>query len=202
MGPGVTAKVKSGPQPHSHTTVTNHGKTRTTVTRIGHETIKSVTTKAGNKRITTRTVTRHGKVISHSRSVSQVRRHTAAKHKAKKRGAIAPVAGGFWITGCNDWLATCAATAAANSLLLATGQRVEEWQVRALTGQQSIPDVLAAIGVPFREAESFEDGVILGVTGQHAVTVHDGAAVSWGAETGLCGLVIEEAWEPLWEAIP
>jgi hypothetical protein len=199
VGAGVTAKSKAGPQPHSHTTVTNHGKTRTTVTRAGGNTVKTVTTKAGNKRITTRTVTRHGKVISHSRSVSQVSRQAGAKRTvARKRGLIAPVAEGWWITGCNDWLETCAATAAANSLLLATGRRVEDWQVRALAGKRSIPDVLAAIGVPFREAESYQDGVILGVAGLHAVTVHDGAAVSWGAETALDGLVIEEAWEVAW----
>jgi hypothetical protein len=199
VGESVTAKAKAPPQQHSHTTISNHGKTRTTVTRIGNETVKSVSTKAGNKRITTRTVTRHGKVISHSRSVSEVRRHAPVKRTtARKRGAIAPVAEGYWVTGCNDWLDTCVATAAANSLLLATGRRVEEWQVRALAGQRSIPDVLAAIGVPFREADSYQDGVILGVAGLHAVTVHDGAAVSWGAETALDGLVIEEAWEVSW----
>jgi hypothetical protein len=118
---------------------------------------------------------------------------------AKKRGAIAPCADGWWVTGDNDRLETCVPVALANSLLIARGLRVADWQIRALAGLRAIADVLGALDVPFRPADGLHDGVILGVAGAHAVTVHDGALVSWGAEYPLDGLgAVEEAWEVDW----
>lgn len=200
MGAGVTAKTK--PKPAGHTTTTVHGNTRTTVTHAGHTTTTTRTTAHGSHRTSVTTVKTGGKVTSTTtRKYIVVKAKPKAKAKAapKKRGAIAPCADGFWVTAGNDRLETCVAAAAANSYLIATGLRVADWQLRALAGMRAITDVLADLGVPFRPAEGLHDGVILGVAGAHAVTVHDGALVSWGAEYPLDGLgPAEEAWEVDW----
>lgn len=195
----MTAKAKA--KTHVHSKTTTHGNTRTTVTRSGHTTTTTRSVTHGRKRVTTTTTTVGGKVVRTSRSVTVIghKAHKATGTRtAKKRGTAGECTDGFWITGGNDYLATCVPVALANSRLIATGWRVPDWQVLALAGERSIADCLALLGVPFRAAESLSDGVILGVAGEHAVTVHDGAAVSWGAEMALDGLVIEEAWEVAW----
>jgi hypothetical protein len=198
----VTAKSKARPKHAGHTTTTVHGNTRTTVTHAGHTTTTTRTTAHGAHRTSVTTVKTGGKVTSTTTRkyvVVKARPKPKTKATAKKRGAIAPSADGFWVTGDNDRLETCVPVALANSLLIVTGLRVADWQVRALAGLRAISDVLGALDVPFRPAEGLHDGVILGVAGAHAVTVHDGALVSWGAEYPLDGLgAVEEAWEVGW----
>jgi hypothetical protein len=196
----VSAKAKTTTPAHS-TTVT-HGNTRTTVTKHGNTTTTTRSVKHGNHRTTTTTVKRGGKVIRSSKSVAMITKAKATGAKAKarstKRGAPGLCAEGFWVTGGNDWLATCVPVALANSCLITTGYRIPDWQILALAGERPIEDVLRELGMAYREADGLADGVILGTGGLHAVTVHDGAAVSWGAEVSLDELGIEEAWEVAW----
>jgi hypothetical protein len=196
----VTAK----PKPAGHTTSVTRGNTRTTVTHAGHTTTTTRTTAHGSHRTSVTTVKTGGKVTSTTTRKYIVVKATpkpagSKKPAPKKRGAIASCAGGFWVTGDNDRLETCVPVALANSLLIDRGLRVADWQIRALAGMRAVTDVLGALGVPFRPAEGLHDGVILGVAGTHAVTVHDGALVSWGDEYPLDGLgAVEEAWEADW----
>lgn len=182
------------------TTTTVRGNSRTSVTRKGNQTTTTHSVKHGNRTTTTTTVKRGGKVIRTSRSTSVAGTSSgkAKRTKATKRGAPGLCAESFWVTGGNDRLATCVPVAIANSCLIVTGYRIPDWQILALAGERSVAECLAVIGVPFRAAECMSDGVVLGVPGEHAVTVHDGAAVTWGAEISLDGLAVEEAWTVDW----
>lgn len=202
--------AKSRAKPAGHTTSVTQGNTRTTVTHAGHTTTTTRTTAHGAHRTSVTTVKTGGKVTStttrkyivvKARPATAAQKSAAAKKAAasRKRGAVAPCADGWWVTGDNDRLETCVPVALANSLLIVTGLRVADWQIRALAGLRAVTDVLGALDVPFRPAEGLHDGVILGVAGAHAVTVHDGALVSWGAEYPLDALgPVEEAWEVDW----
>lgn len=198
----MTAKARAKPKPAGHSTTTVHGNTRTTVTHAGHATTTTRTTAHGAHRTSVTTVRTGGKVTSTTTRKYVVVKATPkpkAKATAKKRGAIAPCSDGWWVTGDNDRLETCVPVALANSLLIVTGLRVADWQIRALAGLRAITDVLGALGVPFRPADGLHDGAILGVAGAHAATVHDGALVSWGAEYPPDALgAVEEAWEVDW----
>jgi hypothetical protein len=205
----MTAKAKAKARPAGHSHTVTHGSTRITTTHSRGDTTVTKSTKKGDHRTVVTTVRRAGKVISTSThryligkaapKAKAPAKKTAAKKAPAKRGAPGLCAEGFWVTAGNDRLDTCVAVAVANSCLAVTGLRVPDWQVLALAGVRSIPDVLAGLGVPFRATEGLADGVILGVAGAHAVTVHDGALVSWGAEYPLDGLgAVEEAWEVGW----
>lgn len=199
----MTAKPKAK-APASHSVTVTHGNTSVTTTRQGAQTTTTRTTKHGDHRTQVVVVKKHGKVISETHRKYTVQKAPArpkprARPKAKARGAVAPCADGFWVTAGNDRLETCVAAAVANSYLIATGLRVPDWQLRALAGMRAITDVLAGLAVPFRPADGLHDGVILGVAGAHAVTVHGGALVSWGAEYPPDALgPVEEAWEVRW----
>jgi hypothetical protein len=204
----VTAKAKAKPAGRTHSVT--HGNTRTTTTHSHGETTVTKSTKKGDHRTVVTTVRKGGKVVStstHRYLIVKAPKKTAAQKAAsakkaaasKKRGAPGLCAEGWWVTAGNDRLDTCVAVAVANSYLAVTGLRVPDWQVLALAGMRTIPGVLEALGVPYGPAGGLCGGVILGVAGEHAVTVHDGALVSWGAEHPLDGLgEIEEAWEVCW----
>jgi hypothetical protein len=69
------------------------------------------------------------------------------KPKHPKRGLAWPSPGGWWITGGNDAADNCAAVAVANSLLAATGRRLDDAELLRLhdrAGPLSIPEALAA----------------------------------------------------------
>lgn len=198
----MTSKAKASPA--SHTTSVTHGNTTTTTTHKGAEVTTARTVKSGDHRTQSIVVKKNGKVISEAHkkylvAKAKPKAATAKKKTTAKRGAPGPCADGFWVTADNHVLPSCVAAAVANSYLIATGLRAADWQLRALAGMQAITDVLGRLDVPFRPADGLHDGVILGIAGEHAVTVHDGALVSWGAEYPLDGLgAIEEAWEPHW----
>ena len=106
--------------------------------------------------------------------------------------------GGAWVLGGNDRYQTCAAAAVANSLLLATGQRLSDEDVLglhvaaagSLGAPASVLGVLEAAqrhGLPCGFDEGKADisphALILELAlpgGIHAVALGDGFAVTWG----------------------
>jgi hypothetical protein len=144
------------------------------------------------------------------------------KGPATKRGAVGLALGSEWITGSNDELPSCVATAVANSLLAVTGIRVSDADVlelHELAGGGdgvSISDTLTAVmehgiagyrprWIATTSTTHLTAGGILGLTdgkNDHAVTVTPEGLISWGALMGA-GLTHEwwidgEIWHIEW----
>lgn len=128
--------------------------------------------------------------------------------RARTAGLARPGTGAAWVLGGNDRYQTCAAAAVANSLLLATGQRLSDEEVLGLhvaaAGHLDAPasvlgvlEAAAGIGTFSRLRWQAENGVGKGLKnyppgptplilelplpgGIHAVALGDGFAVTWG----------------------
>ena len=118
--------------------------------------------------------------------------------RARTAGLARPGTGAAWVLGGNDRYQTCAAAAVANSLLLATGQRLSDEDVLGLhvaaAGSLGAPaSVLCVLeaaqrhGLPCSFDEGKADinphGLIVELAlpgGIHAVALGDGFAVTWG----------------------
>ena len=141
--------------------------------------------------------------------------------RARTAGLARPGSGGAWVLGGNDRYLTCAAAAVANSLLMATGQRLCDEEVLRLhvaaggsssSGASVLGVLEAAPGIQasgpileFGEAD-FKVPCILELAlpgGIHAVLLGDGFAVTWGDEVAVDVAFLERqsvaAWSVTWE---
>ena len=148
------------------------------------------------------------------RDAQRARRDTA---RARTAGLARPSVPGEWILGGNDRYLTCAATAVANSLLLATGKRVSDEDVLGLhEAAAGSPDAGASVLSVLEAAQAWglgghrprrdsRSGIRILETalpgGIHAVLLADGFTVTWGqAAKTVAGQVIA-AWEIDWPGV-
>jgi hypothetical protein len=143
--------------------------------------------------------------------------------RARTAGLARAGAGGAWVLGGNDQYLTCAATAVANSLLLATGQRLSDDEVLSLhlaaagslDAEASVQGVLEA-AQRFGLACGFDEGkadinphaLILELAlagGIHAVVLGDGFAVTWGQAVPVSTAFLDwqavAAWRVTWSGM-
>ena len=141
--------------------------------------------------------------------------------KARTAGLARPGSGGAWVLGGNDRYLTCAAAAVANSLLMATGQRLSDEDVLrlhvaaggSLDAEASVPGVLDAAhqfglssGFDEGKADINPHGLIVELAlpgGIHAVLLADGFAVTWGEEVAAGPAFLAQhavaVWAVNWE---
>lgn len=142
----------------------------------------------------------------HPYSRAQNMAYRKAQRVHARRAAIGDVLeSGYWLTGSNDEMPSCVATAVGNSLLAATGIRVGDDDVLALflmagEGPVSIAHTLATLSregisrvrpisaVLMDEGAGLMPGDILGLTdgvNDHAATWTTQGLISWGAPLDL-----------------
>lgn len=141
--------------------------------------------------------------------------------RARTAGLARPGTGAAWVLGGNDRYQTCAAAAVANSLLLATGQRLSDEDVLGLhvaaAGSLGAPaSVLCVLEAAQRHGLpcGFDEGkadisphaLILELAlpgGIHAVALGDGFAVTWGdavsVDTAFPAQQAVAAWRIDWQ---
>lgn len=155
------------------------------------------------------------------------KKHPRAKKHPKRKLAGNSLDGG-WITGGNDVLDNCAAVAVANSLLAATGRRLDDAELLRLhdrAGPLSIAEALAAARqrweeCPYGTAQERQHpdllragdhcsqrrredpGLIAGLVtphGPHAALLLGGALVTWGGVIPWPDdWLLDEAWAVAW----
>lgn len=131
------------------------------------------------------------------------RKDRAKARRAAPAYALHDAPEGHWVTGGNLTGPSCAATAAANSLLVCTGYRATEADVLMLASLSradgegvSVYDTLATANLfglagwtpEFEPADELEDGVIAGAAGTHAVVSAPAGLISWGG-------ILPDWWE-------
>jgi hypothetical protein len=149
--------------------------------------------------------------------------------RARTAGLARPGSGGAWVLGGNDEYLTCAAAAVANSLLLATGQRLSDEDVLALhvaaaghpDAPASVLGVLGAAGLEaspvhhrraprlpgrYRASTDATSGGTLPLIlelalpgGTHAVALADGFAVTWGRAVPVTQGFLERHTVAAWQ---
>ena len=146
-----------------------------------------------------------------ARDQARARRDRA---RARTAGLARPSVPDGWILGGNDRYLTCAATAVANSLLLATGKRVSDEDVLGLhVAAAGSPDAGASVlGVleaaqawglgGYRPRRDDRSGIAILETalpgGIHAVLLADGFTVTWGQAVPAFPGQVLAAWSITW----
>lgn len=151
--------------------------------------------------------------LQHIPSGTAVSGHKGRKLVAPKEALISATGG--WMMAYNDEADTCVAAAIANSLLVCTGQYMDDVVLlelcKATEGATIYQGLvtLAAFGLdisprwfasvyPIRTL-----GLIFGIQmaeGPHAVAVGPRGLITWGSEMQLTDYVVEEAWLIGWPA--
>jgi|SRR5215472_274647 len=152
------------------------------------------------------------------------RRQGKTPAKPKPRAAVMPqefalYQSASWVTGCNELMPTCSATAVANHLFAAMDYEAAEFEVYGLHRKaggdegatiESVLEAVSCYGLgPYKLRRFFRTdqdviicGLVVGINlphGRHAVLSHPAGMVTWGQVVPWEGEP-EEAWALEWEA--